>query len=617
MNEMTQWTTDVISPDQAQTLHGAFLERLRRSPDKIAYRYFNHEKNTWIDLSWQAVDEQIHRYQTALQGSKLEKNSRVGIMLYNCPEWVFFEQAALRSGLTVVPLYPNDRPDCLAHILNDSSIRLLIFQDGAQWQVLAKAKVHLQQTPALVCLNHLSNLTTEYPATPVDEWLSAATGESPNKNYPNDPHALATIVYTSGTTGRPKGVMLSHHNILWNAHVGQQIITVYQEDLFLSFLPLSHTFERTIGYYIPMLAGSCVAYTRSITHLAEDLLIIKPTILISVPRIFERVYGKIQSQLAAKSAFAKSLFQFTVQVGLRRFAYQQGRAEYHWSMSLWPLLDRVVAKKIRQKLGNRLRFAISGGAPLQANIAKVFLSLGVKIQQGYGMTEVSPVVSVNPLEDNIPASIGVLLPSVEVKLDEHKQLLTRSPCIMLGYWNNEAATKEIMTDDGWLCTGDLAKIEDKHIFITGRLKEIIVLSNGEKVPPVDMEMAIALDPLFEHVIIIGEARPHLSAIISLDTAVWQSYLHAKSLDANDQKNLNAPAILQELIQKISELLADFPGYAQVRQILLIDEVWTVENEMLTTTLKVRRNRVIEKYKDQIESLYPAPGSLAFENRDEN
>jgi len=601
MNEINRWTTDVISPDQAQTLHGAFLERLHRSPSKIAYRYFDQEKNTWIDLSWQVVDEQIHRYHAALQRLKLEKNSRVGIMLHNCPEWVFFEQAALRSGLIVVPLYPNDRPDCLAHILNDSDIRLLIFLDQAQWQVLVKAKTHLQQAPALVCLNHFC--TTEYPATPIDEWLKAPMDAQPEKNYPTDPHALATIVYTSGTTGRPKGVMLSHHNILWNAHVGQQIITVYQEDIFLSFLPLSHTFERTIGYYIPMLAGSCVAYTRSITNLAEDLLIIKPTILISVPRIFERVYGKIQSQLAAKSAFAKSLFQFTVQVGLRRFAYQQGRTEYHWSMSLWPLLDMLVAKKIRQKLGNRLRFAISGGAPLQASIAKVFLSLGVKIQQGYGMTEVSPVVSVNPLEDNIPASIGVPLPNVEVKLDEHQQLLTRSPCVMLGYWNNEAATKEIMTEDGWLRTGDLAKIVDKHIFITGRLKEIIVLSNGEKVPPVDMEMAIALDPLFEHAIVIGEARPYLSAIISLDTAVWQSYLHAKSLDANDKNNLTSPVVLQGLIEKISELLADFPGYAQVRKILLTDEAWTVENEILTTTLKVRRNRVIEKYKDKIESLY--------------
>ncbi len=601
MNKTTQWTTDVISPDQAQTLHGAFLERLQRSPSKIAYRYFDKEEDTWIDLSWQKVNEQIHHYQVALQRLKLEKNSRVGIMLYNCPEWVFFEQAALRSDLIVVPLYPNDRPDCLAHILNDSDIRLLIFLDEAQWQVLAKAKVHLQQAPTLVCLNHFR--TTEYPATPIDEWLQAATDIEAEKNYPNDPHALATIVYTSGTTGRPKGVMLSHHNILWNAHVGQQIITVYQEDLFLSFLPLSHTFERTIGYYLPMLAGSCVAYTRSITHLAEDLLIIKPTILISVPRIFERVHGKIQSQLAAKSAFAKSLFQFTVQVGLRRFAYQQGRAEYHWSILLWPLLDRLVAKKIRQKLGNRLRFAISGGAPLQAKIAEIFLSLGVKIQQGYGMTEVSPVVSVNPLEDNIPASIGVPLPSVEIKLDEHQQLLTRSPCVMLGYWNNMAATQEIMTDDGWLCTGDLAKIADGHIFITGRRKEIIVLSNGEKVPPIDMEMAIALDPLFEHAIIIGETRPYLSAIISLDAAVWQSYLQAKSLDANNKNNLTSPVILQGLIEKISERLADFPGYAQVRKILLTDEAWTVENEILTTTLKVRRNRVMEKYKDEIESLY--------------
>ncbi len=347
-----------------------------------------------------------------------------------------------------------------------------------------------------------------------------------------DSNELATIVYTSGTTGRPKGVMLSHWNILFDSERALEIVQMYPQDLLLSFLPLSHTFERTVGYYIPMMAGSTVAYARSIPELGEDLLTIQPTLMISVPRIYERVYNKIQAGLAEKSPIATWLFNLAVDTGWKRFLHQQGRGSWHPVFLLWPLLNKLVAGKIMAKLGGRMRIAASGGAPLPTPIAKVFIGLGLNLIQGYGLTETSPILTANPEDDNDPRSVGVPLRGLELRVSEQDELLARGPVIMLGYWNNPEATAAVIDSEGWFHTGDKARIENNHVYITGRIKEIIVLANGEKVPPADMEMAIALDTLFEQVMIIGDDRPFLTALLVLNPEQWEGVASDLQLDSH-------------------------------------------------------------------------------------
>ncbi|MGH8453127.1 MAG: AMP-dependent synthetase/ligase, partial [Nevskiales bacterium] len=369
------------------------------------------------------------------------------------------------------------------------------------------------------------------------------------------------------------------------------------------FLPLSHTFERTVGYYVAMMAGAAVAHARSVNQLAEDLVELKPTVLIAVPRIFERVHTRIMLQMNKGPAIKKKLFELTVEVGWKRFEYRQGRALPSPLLALWPLLNKLVAQKVMDKLGGRVRASISGGAALPPAISRVFIALGLNLMQGYGLTEFSPVASVNPEDDNEPSTIGPPLPGVEAKIGEDKELLLRGPGVMMGYWNNPVATKQAIDPEGWLHTGDQAEIVRGHIRIIGRIKEIVVMSNGEKLPPADIEAAITLDPLFEQAMIVGEARPYLTALVVLNAEQWPELAAELGLDANDSSALTNAALVQKMQARVTQLLKDFPGYAKVRRITLSLEPWSVDNGCLTATMKLKRNIVVQQYAQAIEQMY--------------
>jgi long-chain acyl-CoA synthetase len=422
-------------------------------------------------------------------------------------------------------------------------------------------------------------------------------------HVPSDMHALATIVYTSGTTGRPKGVMLSHHNILSNAAGASTVVTITHNDILLSFLPLSHMFERTCGYYLSMMTGATTAYARSVQQLGEDLQTIRPTKLISVPRIYERVYTAIKAKLDSGPAFRRWLFEKAVAVGWARFEREQRRCGWQASFLLWPLLKVLVADKITARMGGRLTAAIAGGAALSPEVSKVFIGLGLPVVQGYGLTETSPIACANSERDNLPASVGKALPGVEVRLGEKDALMIRGPNVMLGYWNNPQATQAMISPEGWLNSGDTARIDAQgHVFITGRLKEIIVMSNGEKIPPVDIEAAIMQDRLFDQVMLIGEGKPYLSVIAVLNQDEWKVFASQHDA-ASDAAALRTPPIEKALLARIALQMKAFPGYAQVRRITACIEPWTVEDGMLTPTLKLKRNRVMERFAGELDQMY--------------
>ena len=597
---MKPGTIDIITLDEANTLGGLFRERVKRFPNETAYRFYDKTAKHWQDISWRESAKCVAQIQAALAKEKLQPGDRVAIMLRNCPQWVQFEQAAIGMGLIVVPLYTNDRADNIAYVLQDAGVRLLLIEGHEQLGVLKPIASQIDGLVRLLSLEQCQQYNRFPRLRGLSEWLEEIDSnidETHLKALDTDKDALATIVYTSGTTGRPKGVMLSHHNILFNCFAATRCHSLYCEDVFLSFLPLSHMLERTVGYYIPMMIGATVAFARSVQELPHDLLAIRPTILVSVPRIYERIYNKIMVQLETKSAFARGLFMNAVETGWRRF-----KNPSHTSLK-WPLYKALVANKVAAKLGGRLRLAICGGAPLSESVAKLFIGLGLNLIHGYGLTETSPIVSANRMETNDPASVGEPFDGVEVRIGEDDELLTRSPSVMLGYWNNEEATHAIIDDEGWLHTGDKARIENGLIYITGRIKEILVLSNGEKVAPSDVEMAITMDPLIEQAMVIGEGRPYLSALVVLNTDQWASA--AKSLDiaADDMEVLNTNQVKKFILHRMDKQMDAFPGYAHIRSVQVFMEAWTVENGLITPTLKTKRNKVLEHYHDDIEAMY--------------
>jgi long-chain acyl-CoA synthetase len=585
---------DTINTHDASTLDEAFRERVRRSSEKTAYSQFNQATNAWESFSWAEMALQVERWQVAFRDSGLEKGDRVAICYYNSVEWVIFDQAALRLGLVVVPLYTADRADNIAFVLDNSGAKLVLFADSSTWSLVSNEDQDLSY------IEHVLVFSGEAKdkVCLVGSWLPEH-----GKHFERGlacADDLASIVYTSGTTGRPKGVMLSHRNMLANAYSGMRSVALKPSDRLLSFLPLSHSFERTVGYYASLMSGSEVIFNRSIELLAEDLVEVKPTVIISVPRIFERLHNQIYASLDKKSGFQQWLFRAAINIGWRRFEYQQGLQSWHPKLLFAVIFDALVTKKISAKLGGALDFVVVGGAPLTQQVAKTFISLGIPLLQGYGLTEFSPIVSVNTKQQNRVNSIGLLLRGVSIKIADNDELWVKGESVMMGYWNRPDATAKAIVDQGserWLRTGDRAAIDnDGFLRIIGRIKDILVLANGEKVPPADIESAIARNPLFEQVMVVGEGKSFLSALVVLN----------KELEKRAQEQ-NSDDFQLYLVNCIAEQMGDFPGYAQIRKAHPCEQEWTVESGLLTPTLKLKRLKVSEHYGDEIEQMYAGHG----------
>ena len=592
-------TAHLIAVDAAGTLGGLFRERVRRTPDLVAYRHYDDTHQNWRDYTWAHMERQVGRWQAALRAEGLEPGDRVAIMLRNSPEWVAYDIAALALGLVTVPVYTQDRAENVAYILNDADCRVLLLENEDQWRGLRAVRDQLSGLQRILAVKTLS-AADEPRLRSLPEWLPDEAGPPTYAVAQGD--ALATIVYTSGTTGRPKGVMLTHRNILTNAYACLEgCVQADSSFTFLSFLPLSHTFERTCGYYLPMMSGSTVAYARSVQQLSEDLRTLRPGVLVSVPRIYERIWASVRDRLESERWYRRRLFHLAVDVGYARFEHRQGRAPWRPALLLWPLLHRLVAGKVLARLGGRLRVALSGGAALSPEVSRVFIGLGLPIIQGYGLTETSPVVCANRLDDNVPASVGRPIPGVELKIAPNGALQVRGPNVMPGYWKNPDATRAILTEDGWLNTGDLVRIDaEGHVYVTGRVKDILVLSNGEKISPTDVEAAILRDPLFEQVMLIGEGRPYLALLAVLNAERWEAQCAAAGLDATA---LTAREAERCVLRRAAAQLGAFPGYLQVRRLVLSLEPWTAENGLMTATLKLKRESVMSRFDAEIDRLY--------------
>lgn len=589
-----------------RTLPALLRWRVAATPEGDAYRSYDEARQAWVTVSWKAFEARVQQFARALQALGLARGERVAVLLPNGLDAVCVDQAALALGCVPLPMHALDNPASIAYILADSEAAVLVADTRAHWQAIAGA---VPATLRQVVLRECGPAADDgMPVLALDVALArgAALAADAQPAAGPDEEDLAALVYTSGTTGKPKGVMLTHRNVLANVKAILQHLQPRSDDVFLSFLPLSHTFERTCGYYLPIACGACVAFARSVSQLPHDLRTVRPTVLVSVPRIYERVYAKVQATLEP-SPWRHRLFQWAQEVGWRRFARAQKLAvEQGGSPALdalaWPLLSRLVARPLLANFGGRLRVAVSGGAALSQPIAHTFLGLGLPIVQGYGMTESSPVVAANTPEDNDPATVGRVLPGVEVKIGANQELLVRGPNVMRGYWKRDEDTARAL-EGGWLHTGDQAAIEDGRVRILGRVKEIIVTSTGEKIAPVDLEMALLADPLFEQAWTFGDNRPFIAAVVVLGREPWERLAHTLGLDPADPASLRAPEAVHAVLARIRELTGAFPYYAQPRAVALVREPWTVENGLITPTLKLKRSNLVARYGDLVEGLY--------------
>lgn len=611
---MTQDTSATRLEDlkKCQTLCEFVPLRARQIPQTVALRQYDRKAKAWEDVTYASLDKQITAWRRALEALHLERGARVAILLNNSVDAVLADQAVLANGLIPVPLHAIDTPGSSAFILIDSQSSALITNKADRWGLIEKTNVPMPDLKHVILTEEtgISEKDERRQILSKDIWLASGKDiqELPEGPKPED---LAAIVYTSGTTGRPKGVMLTHHNVVENViatliHIAPAPKPGY---VFLSFLPLSHTFERTAGYYLALGMGCTITYNRSIMLLAEDLRTVKPDVLISVPRIYEKIYARINEQIGKKPAIARWLFNCAVSVGWRKFCAENKlpipKSPWQFADSFTgPILKKLVADKVLEQFGGNLKVAIAGGAALNGKVARVFGGLGLAPIQGYGMTEASPIIAGNSLTINQPDTVGKLFSNLQMRLaPETHEIQIRGSSIMKGYWKRPEDTARVLDSEGWLSTGDVGEINESGLLrIKGRIKEIIVTSTGEKVPPVDLELALETDPLFSQAYVVGENKPFISVVTVLNPEEWKKLAAELKVSANEA-SLKLTSVRTAILKRVKAAAADFPHYALPRKVLLTLKPWTIENGLLTPTLKLKRTPLAKFFKKEIDEIY--------------
>lgn len=592
------------------TLPQLLVNSVERYGEREALRQFDKETKSWHSLSYAQLMVRVMEWRRAYAAMNLERGTRIGILMPNSIDHACADQAALANGLVPVPLHAIDTPGASAFILSDSRAKVLVTNKLTRWKQIKAAGGDLQDlTAVIITEDEVDDETCMVRG--LSEWLAAGTHvvELPEGPKEDD---LAGIVYTSGTTGRPKGVMLTHGNIVSNVKATLECVFPQVGDIFLSFLPLSHTFERTAGYYLALATGCTIAYNRSVLLLADDLKTIRPTVIISVPRVYERIFARVHDKLKKSRPAARYLFDWAVEIGWRDFCRRNHLPVEHtgraWLDGLMRPLVRKVSSTLLDQFGGRLRIAISGGAALSSKVARTFCGLGLPIIQGYGMTEASPIIAGNNRTLNQPNTVGKPFNNVEVRLGEGDEIQIKGPSITRGYWNRPDATADAFTEDGWFRTGDVGGFNELGLLsIKGRIKEIIVTSTGEKVPPADLEAAIETDPLFSQCYVIGENRPYLSLITVVNPDEWASFAKSCGVDPADPASLDNPSVKTAALKRAKTAAGEFPHYALPRAVVLTQEPWTIENGLITPTLKLKRGPLSKKFANVIAQLYATHG----------
>jgi len=579
-----------------RTLADLYGERLRQTPNAEACRRFDSQTQSWRSLSWAELAASAQGFAAGLREAGFKAGDRIAMQIPNGADWLALDWAAHSLGLVTVGLFADETAAGTAALLEDSGARILVARDLAVWSVVS-GRAKLPELQMVVSLRGKSE-DADRRVRPLAPFLRRGVA-LPDNNASGA--GLATIVYTSGATGRPKGVMLSHDALIANAFAVQDAVQYRADDLLFSNLPLAHLFGRVAWIYAGIVAGASLVFGRGAGTGAEDLASQRPTVLIGPPRLFERIHGVVMHELEMGSATRRTLFRIAVEAG---WAASRKDASRIKARLLPTVLARRAGDALRARLGGRVRLAISGGAALSPQIGRVFSALGIPLLQGYGLTEAGPVVSVNRVDDIDPASVGTRLEGVETRIEANGELCVRGPSVMLGYWKDEAGTRQVLDPSGWLRTGDkVSRLDTDRIYLVGRFKELIVTATGEKASPTDIESRLRELPLVEQVMVVGEARPFLTALIVPQPGPLAMLRAEIGLNDGDYSAAARDAIENVLLQRCQEVLQNAPRNHWIVKVALIFEHWTTSNGQMTATQKLRRCEIAQAHADDVERLY--------------
>lgn len=561
----------------------------------------------YCPISTEEFSRRVRNISAGLRAFGLKSGDKLVILSENRPEWVMVDLAAICLGAVTVPIYTSLTPPQIKYIVNDSEARFVVCSSPDLWSRLEVIRQELPLVSRFIMIEDRAP-SGVLPLTEVEK-----EGEKLNQQNPEEfdriaqsigPDDLATIIYTSGTTGVPKGAMLSHYNLVSNVQALRSVIDFNEKDTALSFLPLSHVLERMCTFAW-IYVGATIAYAESVDTVAQNLVEARPTIMVSVPRLFDKFYARVIDNVLSSSNLKKKIFFWALKTG-RKYAQKKINKQKisPWLGFRYGLAYKLVFSKIVEKTGGRVRFFVSGGAPLSRDIAEFFYAMGILVIEGYGLTETSPVIAVNRLEDFRFGSVGKILPGVEVRIAEDGEIWARGPNVMKGYFKKETETREAFEGD-WFKTGDIGYLDrDGYLVITDRKKDILVTAGGKNVAPQPIENTLKSSPYIANAVVVGNHRKFVSALVVPDFDKLEIWARENNLPFGDRKSLIAlPEVYEFFMQEIDRLTPHLASYEKVKKIALLDKDFEIEADELTPTLKVRRKIVEEKYKDFIDRMY--------------
>jgi long-chain acyl-CoA synthetase len=566
------------------------------------------------EISGSELLEQVRHLSVALRELGLASGDRVAVVAESRPEWCVTDLAVLGAGGVTVPIYPTLTSEQACYIANDCGATLAVVSNRAQVEKLAPVRTRLAGVSPVVVMD-VDGQPWPEDVVPLVELAArsqrrlvadvTARADFAERSAAITRDALATIIYTSGTTGEPKGVMLTHGNILSNVEAAHELLGVTEDDVALSFLPLSHAFERIV-LYTYLYAGASVAFAESPETLARDLVAVRPTLMTAVPRVLERLHDRIQETAVQAPRPRRALFDWAVGVGLRRSALVRGGRPIGSLLAVedW-IADRLVFRRLRRATGGRLRVLVSGSAPLSRTIAEFFDAIGLTITEGYGLTEASPVLTVNPLDRPKFGTVGRALPGVALRIADDGEILARGPNIMRGYYNDPEATAAALEPDGWLHTGDIGTLDDEgYLTLTDRKEDFIVTSVGKHVAPQPIETELRRHPLVAEAVLIGERRKFIAALLVPDFAALDRRLATMDRPAGRRDVLVTRADVLELFQEaVDTVNATLAPFERIKRFALIPSEFTIAGGEVTPTMKVRRRVVEDRWRSVIGQLY--------------
>jgi len=598
----------LINPD-FQTLPELFSSVFSHYRGKTKTFPFAHKLNgIYEPITYEDFHEDVQNFTAYLKENGIEPGDRVAILSENRPGWYLSDMSILSLGAIDVPLYPSLPPNQIEYILQNSEAKAIIVSNMLQLGKILSIWQNLPELMQIIVLNRLEEKiedVTDLNSCKIEGKKILQAKPRLLEGINISPDDTATLIYTSGTTGLPKGVMLTHRNICENVKSCSDLITLDETDCSLSFLPLSHAYERTGGYYLLFGCGAAIYLAESIETVSLNIAEAKPTIIFTVPRLFDRIRANMQKQIATESQLKQRIFSFALSTGEQYNRQMAKKGSVSLALKAAHALSRkLVYKKILAKFGGRLRYFVSGGAALPKETGEYFSSLGITILEGYGLTETSPITNVNRPEKVKFGTVGPTVRNVEIRIADDGEILFKGPNIMKGYWKDVEATAEVIKD-GWFHTGDIGRLDDDgYLTITDRKKHIIVTSGGKNIAPLPIEHLIAESPFVEQVIVIGEKRPFLIALIIPDFEKLREFAVTAGIgDATEKELLENKAVSQiyeKLLRSISRKLAT---HEKVRKFLLVAEPFTLENGLMTPTLKIKRKTITEQYDKEIEAVY--------------